>query len=392
MAFLAFELFEQIESNGWEIKFVDGLSMSMLFPAKAVIVDPTTKHFVNWRHRNSSLKYSVGIHDRETAQNLHNYTERQHQASGSPYIVRKTDFAVTSSVKRDGSILYTRSNFLNGDWSTVLLSADRRDRHVLGAVSSSISAGYSPPITITENGRLEAAVVQLVALFQDFEDSKESEEEDSVGANAGQRERQLGASGSGFFVTDEGHVLTNEHVISECEKIVVNGEDAVVIEASADFDLAVLKSAYGPDNTVAVFATRPAKLNSDITVIGYPYAGFLSGLNVTRGSVSSLKGIGGDLTRMQISAPVQAGNSGGPVLAATGEVVGVVVSKLDAKLVSDAIGDVPQNVNFAIRGEIAKLFLSQNGIEPTLGNSTEVLPPEQLAKRANQFTAFIECQ
>lgn len=80
------------------------------------------------------------------------------------------------------------------------------------------------------------------------------------------------------------------------------------------------------------------------------------------------------------------------MLSATGEVVGVVVSKLDANVISDAVGDVPQNVNFAIRGEIAKLFLSQNGIKPTFGDSSERLPPEQLAEKAAQFTVFIECR
>ena len=113
------------------------------------------------------------------------------------------------------------------------------------------------------------------------------------------------------------------------------------------FDLALLQTSVLQEKTVAVFAQSPARLNSDITVVGYPLSGLLGGLNVTRGSVSSLKGLRGDGVQMQISAPVQPGNSGGPVVSGSGAIVGVVVSKLNARRVADETGDIPQNVNFA---------------------------------------------
>ena len=74
-----------------------------------------------------------------------------------------------------------------------------------------------------------------------------------------------------------------------------------------------------------------------------------------------------------------------------GQIVGVVVSKLDAEKVFETIGDVPQNVNFAIRGEIAKLFLSQNAINPKLSLEDNPLAPEDLAEQASKLTTFIEC-
>ena len=80
------------------------------------------------------------------------------------------------------------------------------------------------------------------------------------------------------------------------------------------------------------------------------------------------------------------------MLAADGEVIGVVVSKLDATKMAENGGDVPQNVNFAIRGEIAKLFLAQNQVEPKLSLDNVAIAPEQLAKLAAQFTSFIECK
>jgi S1-C subfamily serine protease len=172
----------------------------------------------------------------------------------------------------------------------------------------------------------------------------------------------------------------------------VDGVAASLVDASSEFDLALLQTTLKESKSVAVFSASPAMLNSDVTAVGFPYAGLLGGINVTRGAISSLKGLGGDANTFQITAPVQSGNSGGPVLASDGEVVGVVVSKLDATFMAQNSGDVPQNVNFAIRGEIAKLFLAQNQIEVTLSLENVPLAPEQLAKSAAQFTTFIECK
>ncbi len=161
--------------------------------------------------------------------------------------------------------------------------------------------------------------------------------------------------------------------------------------AVTNFWAYLLKTTLSDNKTVAIFSASPAKLNSDVTAVGFPYAGLLGGLNVTRGSVSSLKGLLGDGNNFQITAPVQSGNSGGPLLAADGQVIGVVVSKLNATKMAENGGDVPQNVNFAIRGEIAKLFLAQNQIEPELSLDDVAITPEELAKAAASFTSFIEC-
>ena len=83
---------------------------------------------------------------------------------------------------------------------------------------------------------------------------------------------------------------------------------------------------------------------------------------MTRGNVSSLLGLMNDPRYLQISAPVQPGNSGGPLVDLAGRVVGIVTAKLDAVAVADATGDIPQSINFAIRPDAASTFLHQQGI------------------------------
>jgi S1-C subfamily serine protease len=174
----------------------------------------------------------------------------------------------------------------------------------------------------------------------------------------------------------------------------MSGDRAFRIAAvDARGDLALLRpeSRFAPP-AVAAFAAGPARLNADLTVAGYPLHGILGGLNVTRGALTSASGLGGDSTTMQISAPVQPGNSGGPVIDADGLVTGVVVSKLDAVKIAGAIGDLPQNVNFAIRGEVAKLFLSVHGVDFRVGIPRGRVEPSALAEDAARYTVLLECR
>ncbi|HDR27411.1 S1 family peptidase [Rhodovulum sp.] len=387
---LAFSLFDRIEREGWDMLRNEVLGLSFLFPFATSRQGGASENFSNWEHRTSSLRYSITVADRAMTLRLHEFTAAKHWSANPIYTLRKNDMLVTKSRTADGAILYTRSDLIAGYWSTVMLSSERRDQTVLDAVASSIARGRAPPLQPETGWWLK----ETVALSLDFMRTMDEPERPSAAdpdRPPGGTEDRPDASGTGFFVTHAGDVLTNAHVVSGCRSITVNEASASLRGSSDEFDLALLRLDSPVETETAIFAREPARLNSDITVVGYPLLGLLGGLNVTRGSISAATGLMGDGVRMQISAPVQPGNSGGPVLAADGAVVGVVVSKLDALKVADAIGDIPQNVNFAIRGEIAKLFLFQNGIDPVVMPIGQALPPEELAERARQFTVKVSC-
>ncbi len=94
---------------------------------------------------------------------------------------------------------------------------------------------------------------------------------------------------------------------------------------------------------------------------------------------------------LQISAPVQPGNSGGPLMDMSGAVVGVVVSKLNAAMIMEVTGDIPQNVNFALKANVAKSFLESHGIEyESVSNRRELSVPD-VADAAREFTVRVLC-
>ena len=399
LAALAFDTFTLVERDGWAMFHSDWLDMSYLFPFKTAREGKHTDLFMNWEHGSTSLRYSFARTTVERANGIHGYVFDAHGQSAAPYSVRRDSFAVTSAKAADGTLIYARSRYVGGLWSTVMISAGRRDANLFGAVTSSIADGYAPPIVIEDGGALAGYVTRAIAFLEREEQDKAAPPKPRTPETVARvpdvppaTPPSLRGTGSGFVVAPQGHILTNAHVIAGCTRITIGGKRATVMDTSDKFDLALLSVEADKAMAFARFASAPAPLNSDITVIGYPLSQDLGGLNVTRGSVSAAKGLGGDAINMQITAPIQPGNSGGPVVDKNGAVVGVVVSKLDEQKFAANRGIMPQNVNFAIRGEIAKLFLFQNGVEPALIPAVAPLDPVALAKQADAFTVLVECR
>tara|TARA_B100001079_G_C16008273_1_gene339152 strand:- start:27 stop:374 length:348 start_codon:yes stop_codon:yes gene_type:complete len=106
--------------------------------------------------------------------------------------------------------------------------------------------------------------------------------------------------------------------------------------------------------------------------------------------ISSLAGIGNDSRTIQFDAPTQPGNSGGPVLDSSGNVVGVVSHGLSKKY-ADQSGHIAQNVNFAVKSYLVEGFLSSNNVSFEKAESTEKLELPDIAEKAEKFTVLVGC-
>lgn len=204
------------------------------------------------------------------------------------------------------------------------------------------------------------------------------------------------SSGTGFFVTDEGHVVSNAHVVKGCARAQVRYglsvfHDANIVARDASNDLAILKTDIKPQ---AVATLRSGvRVGENVAAYGFPLSGLLSsGGNFTIGNVSAVSGMRDDTRFMQISAAVQPGNSGGPVLDQSGNVVGVVVSKLDAIKLADITSDIAQNVNFAIKTTVLANFLETTGIAFSSAVRSDALAPPDIADRGKQMSVLIRCR
>jgi S1-C subfamily serine protease len=124
------------------------------------------------------------------------------------------------------------------------------------------------------------------------------------------------SSGSGFAIADGTLIITSNHVVDGCTTInIPDVGSATPIRSDRRADLAILKPSRSLPIGLRLRSGHPVKLGEEIVVVGFPLRGLLaSPPGVTTGIVSSLAGVRDDRTEMQISAPVQPGNSGGPVL------------------------------------------------------------------------------
>ena len=190
--------------------------------------------------------------------------------------------------------------------------------------------------------------------------------------------QKVRSSGSGFVISSDGYIVTNHHVVDQATEIQVLFSDrseyqAIVIGSDRRSDLALLKiNAITP--FVYLSHSKGVPAGMDVVTIGYPQVSLL-GLNpkITRGIVNSDSGIKDDKNSFQFSAEVQKGNSGGPLIAPGGTVVGVVQSKLDALKLSEETNDLTQNVNFATKSSVLLEFLRGVSNIP----STQPLEAEQ---------------
>ncbi|WP_353476173.1 serine protease (plasmid) [Salipiger sp. H15] len=166
--------------------------------------------------------------------------------------------------------------------------------------------------------------------------------------------RSMTASGSGSLVSTEGHVLTNHHVVAGCDRITVQGQPASLVGADVRLDLALVQVPRFTGREPIAFREDAVVLGERVIVLGYPVFSVTQSLNVTEGLASSTVGFEGSRLGLQISAPVQPGNSGGPVLDGRGRQIAVVVSKAGAGL-RTLVG--VENMAWVIRGDVATEFL-----------------------------------
>jgi hypothetical protein len=205
------------------------------------------------------------------------------------------------------------------------------------------------------------------------------------------------ATGTGFAISPDGYIVTNEHVVGGCStvRITKGGEiaNARIVTSDKRLDLALLKVGFATPAFAALRQSPPLRFGDEAITFGYPLVGALTvDGNLTSGNVSALRGLSDNTTNIQITTPVQAGNSGGALVDKSANVIGVVASKLNTLRMLQATGDVPQNVNFAVSLEALRLFLNRTGIVPQEAVSLTPLSTADVGEKAQKFTFLIICE
>ncbi len=201
-------------------------------------------------------------------------------------------------------------------------------------------------------------------------------------------------TGTGFAI-GKGFIVTNYHVVENAKSIKVQGVQgnfissytATLVATDKNNDLAVIKIT---DSRFTSFGTIPYKVKStlsdvgeDIFVLGYPLTSTMGDeIKLTTGVISSRTGFQGDVSQYQISAPIQPGNSGGPLFDNKGNVIGIVSAK--------HVG--AENVGYAIKASyLNNLNESSLGITLPANNTISTLSLSEKVKKIKNFVFLISC-
>lgn len=205
---------------------------------------------------------------------------------------------------------------------------------------------------------------------------------------AGPKPRQA-TSGTCFAVTPDGGILTAYHVVKDGGEIWVSfpsgqREKAVIEQAAGAVDVALVRISRKTENYLSLASTRSATVGQSVFTVGFPATQVL-GMEpkYTDGSISALSGVGGEASFMQITVPIQPGNSGGPLVNERGEVLGVITSTAAIAPFLKLTGTLPQNVNWAVKSDYALPLFSAPKVQVSSSK-------EDAIKRALSAVCLVE--
>lgn len=205
---------------------------------------------------------------------------------------------------------------------------------------------------------------------------------------AGLNIRRPDSAASGFYVNGAGAILTAAQAVSACGRITIDDDlAATVVALDPQQGLALLRPARKIiPIAVAQFGARPARLNAEVAAAGYSYGGLLAAPALTFGTLADVRGLNGETSLHRLAISATPGDSGGPVFADDGSVLGMLLPAPRA-----SAQKLPPGVGFAVNSATLSDFLAQNGISPQTVQSGDALAPEDLSMIAADITVLVNC-
>ncbi len=268
---------------------------------------------------------------------------------------------------------------------------DRIQSYTYARRAGNAVKGYSLIWPVGDDKRFRLALDSMQASFR----TNEAVLPDGIGSGiqnidllSGLEIRRPERSRSGFFIANDGAVLTTTDAVRQCGRITLDDDvEADVVAEDGPLGLALLR----PRQTlaplsVARLAVDEPRLQSDVAVSGYSFGGVLSAPTLTFGTLSDLKGLNGDPQVQRLSITSEPGDAGGPVLAQSGTVVGMLLAEAEG-----GNRQLPGDVAFAADAPVLADFLSANGVTPAAGDIGENIAPEDLTLLAADLTVLVNC-
>lgn len=361
---LLMPLVEEVWSDGWGVINLEDVGLSVALPSALLGPMVEVGAGLEARSLGDDLVFRVLFDDVAGTWAMHDWMAANHAGPEEFYASDRGDRMVSAATLGNGKRVYLRSALMDGFVLSMQVIAEPWQRGRLELIASTMQWGRAPDLWPAPGGPLDLMLSAEPPAASPPPAAVASAAPPAVGSGAmnGARARPSSAAlapaagpplatGTGFFVNNT-DIVTAAHVIEGCGSLWLEEDGAALAAIAADpvLDLAVLSSARRSTRWLPLAVQAGPRLGEPVFALGFPYAGTElmadQGLSVTGGNVSALPRSEDAGARVMVSAPVQPGNSGGPLLGASGAVLGVVVSRADDLAVLDRTGTLPQNMNF----------------------------------------------
>ena len=380
--------------NDWQMVYLKTTDTSYAHPFGLLVENPDPDA-IQFDAADDSFSLTVDFGDQDSATAIHRYVMGEALGKPEPYQNYHDDRLITSVSLAGDLLAYVRSDWVGDGYVTLSLFAASTHQSRMAVMAGSMQRGPTPDLTVPAGGILAVLMADAAGTdvaqdpppetgknpfgrkppvavgevdpnpFDDQPGNATQQPPDSATAATPDvaTGEEPSSTGTGFYI-DTAELVTAAHVVAGCQRMELSdGAVLNVLAANDDLDLAVLSSPEQSGTWLELSADAAARLGEPVTALGYPYLGqFGQGLTVTGGNVSALPGGTFGETQLMISAPVQPGNSGGPLLNGDGAVIGVVVARINDMVVFEETGTLPQNMNFAVTNGTLTDFLKGAGV------------------------------
>jgi S1-C subfamily serine protease len=357
-----------VQRDGWKLGFRPELGVSLALPLATLGPPEDEDGGVRRWSLTGSLTVLTQRLDSAEAAAWHDAAAKANRAPAL-YTVRRPELRVTAGALRDGRRFYTRSDRVAGGWATVFLASADDQAAALSLVAGSIRPG--PPLAwaLPEHGVMARLVAETEGFVAEAERARPDRPALAPPAAAALPQPGSPASTGTAFYLDARTLVTARHVIGDCARVTLaDGTELTLLAQDAELDVAALMAPDPAPRWLSLADGAGLRLGQRVHAAGFPYYSIAgTSLHLTGGNVSALAGVDDDARFFSFTAPVQPGNSGGPLIDARGGVLGLVVARLSEDFIAEATGSLPQNVNYALTEAELAGFLRRSGVAPAPG-------------------------
>ncbi len=353
---LLLDLAEEVAEGGWTTLNLEGVTVAL--PTRFLRPGPEEPDSLEFRSPGDDLVFRLLLSSPREAWEMHAWMMGNHAGPGAPYQSARDDRIVSAITLPNGREVYLRSAFLDGLGLSMQVVNEPWQERRADLIASTMQWGSAPDLWPEPGGLLEALLL-----------GPEGRPGQPAPLNPPRALPPAGpllGTGTGFFVAPD-VVVTAAHVVEQCRDVrLEDGSPLRLLAYDRALDLAALAASRPSGHWLPLGPPDGPRLGEPVLALGFPFFGLdmtaNQGLSVTTGNVSSLPRVADARSRVQITTPVQPGNSGGPLLSDDGQVLGVVVSRANDLAVLEREGVIPQNMNQATSVSQLLPFLEAAGL------------------------------